>query len=150
SGTEALFVSNGIVPINGSCSIVVNVVGTAISNSTVNTAQAVSDNAAAPNDASGTPHVTPKAPGPIEQFIPSTVSLGGISTMSITIENDNIQAMTGVGFSDSYLPGIVNLDSGSGVVSSNSCGGSISASPDGTTLSLTGGSIPPQATCEVD
>jgi uncharacterized repeat protein (TIGR01451 family) len=150
TGGTSLFLSGGIVPRQGSCSIVVNVVGTQIGSNIVNSVSASSSNSQLPGSATAALTVTAAAPVVTKAFSPSAITLGGVSEMSISIANPNVQAITGVAFTDSYPQGIVNLPSGAGVLVNNTCGGNVSALPLDGSLGLTGGTIPAGANCEVD
>ncbi|MFZ2726641.1 MAG: hypothetical protein WAX77_10350 [Methylococcaceae bacterium] len=87
-----------------------------------------------------------------ETFTPSTILADGTSStvMQLVITNNNNQALTGVGFtnnlSTAMATGVKIASSGS---SSNSCGGTLTATSGGTSISLSGGSIPALGNCTV-
>ncbi len=79
-------------------------------------------------------------------FSPASIAVNGTSTLSIAFKNANAVALTGVAFADTFPAG---LKHGSPLATSNSCGGTLSAVAGGTTLSLSGGSIPAGGGCSV-
>jgi uncharacterized repeat protein (TIGR01451 family) len=87
------------------------------------------------------------APTVSEAFSPPTVPVGGTSQMTITLSNPNAIAITNAQFSDTYPSGMVNASSG--VVVSNSCGGSLTAVASGTMLVLSGGTVPANDECSI-
>jgi uncharacterized repeat protein (TIGR01451 family) len=150
TGTKSLILNGGMVPRQGSCSVVVNVVGTQIGSNIVNSVGATSSNSQLPASATAALTVTAAAPVVTKAFSPAAITLGGVSEMSITIANPNIQAITGLSFADAYPGGIANLPSGAGVLLNNTCGGNVAAAPMGTSLALSGGTIAAGGSCEVD
>ena len=58
-------------------------------------------------------------------------------------------AITGAAFTDNYPVGIVNNDLPAGPALSNTCGGTATATPSGTSVSLSGGTIPAGGSCAV-
>jgi uncharacterized repeat protein (TIGR01451 family) len=84
-------------------------------------------------------------PSIVKGFAPGLVPVNGTSSLTFTVQNPNLATtLTGVAFSDSLPAGVV-VNTPNGL--SNSCGGSASAAAG--TVSLTGGSIPPLASCTV-
>ena len=146
-GTSASF-AGGVIPANGSCSIVISVVGTAIGSLVNNTGSITSNNAASGAGASGTLTVNPlTAPNASKSFVPATVDVGGASQMTIALTNPNTQPLTGIAFTDTYPSGIANA--AAGVVASNSCGGTITANANGNTTVLAGGALAASASCAI-
>ncbi len=96
TGTKALTLTGGMVPRQGSCSIVVKVVGTQIGSAILNSVGATSSNSQFPSNATATLTVTAKSPLVTKSFAPASVIQGGVSEMSISIVNPNVQAITGV------------------------------------------------------
>lgn len=138
--------SGGTIPANGSCTVSVPV--SAVS-SVVNTIPAgaltVSGGSSNVNPASATLNITPP-PSASKEFAPAVIPQGGTSTLTITLSNSNSAAATGVAFTDTYPASLFNSSS-PGVV--NTCGGTVTASGGGGSLSLTGGSIPGNSSCSV-
>ena len=79
-----------------------------------------------------------------KKFAPIVIEVGNISRLSVTIFNPNSFQLTAAHWDDvlnSVQPGIflanpINL--------TNDCGGSVTGNPGGTTLTLNGGTVPPQ------
>ncbi len=75
-------------------------------------------------------------------FYPPTINQNGLSTLTITLTNTNISALTGLSLTDS-LPGGVVVASGLGEPNANtSCGGTLTATPSSGSITLTGGVVP--------
>jgi len=72
-------------------------------------------------------------------FSPTTIDSGGVSTLTITLSNANINPATAAAFTDSLPAGVTIAASPS---ATNTCGGVLSAVALSSTLTLTGGTIP--------
>lgn len=81
-----------------------------------------------------------------KSFSPSTIVTGASSTLSITITNPNAATLNNLAFTDTFPD---NLLVASTPALSNTCGGSATASADGSALSLSGGSLAANASCTV-
>jgi len=68
------------------------------------------------------------------------------SVLTITLSNTNTFAVTGASFTDSYPVNVVNTASASGATT---CGGGIIAANNGTSVALSGGTIPVSGSCTV-
>lgn len=148
--------TDGTIPANDMCSIVINVVGTAIGAPENHTGPVTSDNAQDGADASAILTVTHfpliLAPTVDKAFVPSSVGVGGISQMTITLTNPNpgpspSHTITGVQLNDIYPGGMANMP-GNPVVS-DSCGFSESVPGDGTWAKLANGTVPAGGTCSI-
>jgi len=143
--------ANAAVPANGSCSVVVNVVGTMVGSIVNHTGMVTSATAQDGLDAQATLTVTSgpllNAPTVTKAFSPSSVTAGGTSQMTITLTNPNAQAITSVQFADTYPNGMANATSG--VVVSNSCGGTLTADSNDSTATLANGTVPANGSCSV-
>lgn len=86
------------------------------------------------------------APAVTKQFNPGTVTAGDPTRLTITLTNGNALAVTGAAFTDNYPVGLENA-----LVPNvtNTCGGTVTAAPGGSTLILMGGSIPANGSCSV-
>jgi hypothetical protein len=125
SGGSSVALTGGTIPANGSCSVVINVVGTS-AGSTVNHTGAIdSDNALSGADASGLLNITNStlvvAPSVTKTFMPATVAPGGTSQMTIAFHNPNAEAIFGVQVNDVYPMGMVNVDAIGNPVVSDTC-----------------------------
>jgi uncharacterized repeat protein (TIGR01451 family) len=147
AGGSSLQLAGATIPAGG-CSIVVNIVATAIGSSVNSTGPITSTNAQTGAGNSGTLAVTPlAAPGATKSFSPASVGVGGAVQMTIALSNPNSSAITLTGFSDTYPVGIANA-SGT-VLVGNTCGGVLTANPGEGLLALNGGIIPPNGSCSV-
>ncbi len=81
-----------------------------------------------------------------KSFVPASISAGGASVMSVTLQNTNLAAATGVAFNDVYPVNMVNT-AAPGVT--NTCGGVATAAAGGNSLQLSGGTIPSGGSCTV-
>lgn len=84
--------------------------------------------------------------GVAKSFLPSSILMGDTSVMTITLQNTNVAAATGVAFTDNYPLNLVNT-AAPGVT--NTCGGVVTAAAGGTFLSLSGGTIPVGGSCAI-
>ena len=98
----------------------------------------------------GAPAQTARAQGPVinaelnKSFTPISIVAGQVTRLNITIFNTNAFALEDASWIDNLTgvqPGMRLADP---VNLSNTCGGTVTAEPNGTTIELTGGSVPPQ------
>jgi len=75
-------------------------------------------------------------------FSPANIAPAANTTLSIEILNNTATAASTVALTDVLPSSPAGLTIASGGLLSNSCGGSVSAPPGGTTISLTGGAVP--------
>jgi len=89
----------------------------------------------------------PDPPTLAKSFSPNPIAVGGVSTLTFTLTNSSGTTLTGASFTDN-LPAWVQVASPPNLV--NSCGGTVSGATAGSTsLSLSGGTIPPGGSCTV-
>jgi uncharacterized repeat protein (TIGR01451 family) len=104
SGTAAndssIIVTNGTVPVNSTCKLVVDVTSSALGVSTNTTGQATSSNAATSTTTSATLTVTPTKPTIAIAFSPATIATGGTSVLTFSIGNANASALSNAKFTD--------------------------------------------------
>ena len=72
-------------------------------------------------------------------FAPSSIVANGETTLSITLQNSNLAAATGVAFTDIYPANLINAAI-PGVT--NTCSGTVTAAAGSNSLVLSGGTIP--------
>jgi uncharacterized repeat protein (TIGR01451 family) len=152
----ATALTDGTIPANGKCSIVINVVGIAVGQPENHTGPVTSDNAQDGADAGAILTVTHfpliLAPTVDKAFAPSTVGVGGISQMTITLTNPNpspnpSHTIAGAQLNDFYPGGMANVP-GNPVVS-DSCGFSESVPSDGVWAKLGNGTVPAGGSCSI-
>lgn len=80
-------------------------------------------------------------------FSPAAVAVGGIATLTFTIDNRaSVLAATGLAFTDDLPAGVEVAATPN---ASSTCGGTVTATPGSGSLSLTGGSVAPADSCSV-
>ncbi|MFT3893584.1 MAG: hypothetical protein QM730_18295 [Anaerolineales bacterium] len=139
SGAGSLTVNNATIAANGVCLITVNVTST-VEGAYVNTipAGALQTNQGATNISPATAPLNVQGVGLSKSFAPPTFEAGGVTTLTITLQNPTGTALTGVNVSDT-LPGtVLTVVPGS---AATTCGGTATATAL-RTVSLTGGTIP--------
>jgi hypothetical protein len=147
AGATSLSLTGGnIVPFanenGGECFISVQV--TARNTGTYNnTTGAISSNQSGPGATSNTASLTvtaAAAPTISKSFGAASIALGGSTTLSFVIANSNTGSLTGVGFTDTLPAGLVVSNSNA---LSNSCGGTATATPGSSSISLSGATAQP-------
>lgn len=79
-----------------------------------------------------------------KSFNPLSIESGGISRLQVTVYNPNAYDLTNASWTDNLVgvqPGILLANP---VNIANTCGGSVTAEPGGTEVSLSGGTVPAQ------
>src|SRR5579864_4358301 len=143
AGTNVISLTGGTIAANASCTFSVNVTGTA-AGAQVNTTSAVaSTEGGTGNTATATLHV--EAPPSIAKaFNPSTIALNSTTSLTFTITNPaaNVDALTGVAFTDTLPTGLTVANATSTV-----CGGTLTTTAP-TGISLTGATIAANGQCQ--
>ena len=78
-----------------------------------------------------------------KSFSPPSISVNGTSALTLTLHNSNPEALTSVIFTDNLPSGLLI----SGTPAASQCSGTVSSTS--TSISLTGGTIPANGTCNV-
>ena len=148
AGAGLVALSGGTIPANGTCAVTVTVTA---SNTGTNTIPVggltVSGPASNVNAASATLDVNP-APVVSKSFSPVSIAKSGTSTLTITVQNNNNAAMTGVAFTDAYPAGLVNTATPTVTATPATCTyTTLTAAAGGNSFALTGGSIPLNTAC---
>ena len=86
------------------------------------------------------------APTLAKSFSPTSIPVNGTSTLSITITNPNAKLIVGLSFTDAYPANLVNAST---PALGNTCGGTATGAANGTSLSLSAGSLAAGASCTV-
>jgi uncharacterized repeat protein (TIGR01451 family) len=149
AGSGVISLSGGSVAHNTSCTLSVDVKGT-VEGDANNTTGAISSTEGGTGTASNTATLKVVAPPTISKaFGAANITLNGTTTVTFTITNpaSNTSAENGIAFSDTLTNGL-QVASTPGVT--NSCGGTVTAAANSTSISLTGGSIAtPGSTCTI-
>lgn len=150
STSDSLTLTNGTLNGLATCTIYASVTSSA-SGSYVNTLASVNSTEAGLSTsapASATLNVGAIQPPSLSKsFNPTNVQQTAPSTLTFTINNPNSQTvLSGIAFSDTYPVGLLNV---APLVTTNTCGGTLTAAGGGDTISLSGGSIPAANSCTV-
>jgi hypothetical protein len=142
---NSLSLSGATIPGLGSCDVEVTVTGLWANAYTSSTGIFYSANANPAGPGIATLNVTGDAsllgaPNAVETFTPSTVAIGDISEMKIALSNQNAVAITGAAITDVYPEHLINASAN--VIAGNSCGGTVTALPNGNSIQLAGATIP--------
>ena len=136
--------TGGTIPANGSCVITVNVQASTSGAYVNNTGAVTSSNAPTGASASGT--LTVLVPlRVVKSFAPNPVNAGVASVMTISLQNLNAVAVTGVSLTDVYPSGMVNTAAPAAATSAG-CGGIITGVANDNQLTYAG-SVNASATC---
>jgi uncharacterized repeat protein (TIGR01451 family) len=148
--------TGGTVPagVGNSCSIVIDIVGTASGNWINQTSTVTSDNATVGAGGQAELQVFDsiiklQAPVVTQAFIPSSVTVGGTAKLKITLSDPPINplAITGLTLADSYAPTPSHFANEPGAATD--CGGTLQALAGDTSLSLSGGTIMTNGACSI-
>jgi uncharacterized repeat protein (TIGR01451 family) len=129
-------VSGGSIPPSSSCTITVTVTGSTAGVKN-NTTGAVTSANGGTGAVSNTATITVLAPPTISKsFTPSTIAVGGTSSLTFTITNPNSTvSLTGVGFTDTLPAGVTVATS-----STSPCGGTLTTT-NPSNISFSGGTV---------
>ena len=81
-----------------------------------------------------------------KSFLPASISAGGTSVLTVTLQNTNLVSATSVSFTDTYPANLLNTAT-PGLT--NTCGGTATAAANGTSLSLSNGTISAGGSCTI-
>ncbi len=155
-GITTVTLTGGSIPqavgtTSGTCTVTVDVTSTTpgVHTNTLDAGALVTDKGSNEAQAIATLTVAPVIIAPTlgKAFSPATIDAGGVSTLTITLSNPNTSGDAQIATLTDKLP--------SGVViaahpnASSGCGGTVTANPGGSTVTLTGGLIPANGTCTV-
>lgn len=128
---------------NGSCTVTVNVTSNTVGNYTNTTGNVGSGNAGTGSTASAT--ISVGKPSITKAFAPTSIVSGGTSTITFTLSNPGLVALTGVAFSDT----MTSMTVATTPAVSNTCGGTVTATAGTGSISLSGGSLAASGSCTV-
>jgi len=148
AGSGAISLSGGSIPAGLTCNISVDVTATS-GGAKDNTTGAVSSTNGGTGATSNTATLTVAGPPTISKaFSPTSIAVGGTSTLSLTIANPNAgTALAGVAFSDTLPAGVQVAGTPN---ASNTCNGTLTGATAGSgVISLSNGSIPTGLSCSI-
>ncbi len=149
NGTS-MVLAGATIPASGSCTVTVNVVGTAagVLTNPASPISVTSGNAPASVGPAATATLTVlAAPTVAKAFGTNPINPGANSVMTITLTNSNTTPISGGAFVDTYPSGLVNA---AAPAAATTCvGGTATAAGGGNSVSLTGGTIPASGSCTV-
>jgi hypothetical protein len=152
-GHASVSLTGGTIPADGSCTVTVEVTapsaGSYINSVLSGALQTSNGNNVSPAVATltVTPVVTPVLVPPTlgKSFSPATISVGGVSTLVLTLSNSNPVIDTMTAPLTDHLPAGLTVDG----AASTTCGGTVDALLGSTAVTLTGGIIPSKGSCTV-
>jgi len=143
----ALTLTGGSIPPSSSCTVTVNVTSASAGSYTNSSGPVSSGNAGTGAAASATLTTTLlAAPTVLKSFTPNNLAKNAISLLTITLTNGSSTAITAAQFTDSYPSGLVNSPAAAGATT---CGGTVSATNGGSSVGLSGATIPANGSCTV-
>jgi uncharacterized repeat protein (TIGR01451 family) len=148
AGDTTLTFSGGTIPASGTCTVTVAVTATTSGAKANTTGSVTSTNGGTGNTGSDTLNVL-SPPSIAKAFSPTSIGVGGMSTLTLTITNPNTgTALNGVAVTDS-LPAGMAVAATPGA-STTGCGSPTFAPVAGnTTLTFSGGTIAASGTCTI-
>jgi uncharacterized repeat protein (TIGR01451 family) len=150
-GGALITLSGGTLAANATCTVTVQVVAAGTGTYTNPAVTLTSDQAPAVQSAPVNLSVNPvTAPTFTKQFVPNSTTNGNAVTVVFTITNTATVPITGLNFID-ILPDTPasGLRIRNPAVTSNTCGGTLTAPDGGVAISLAGGSLAAGASCVV-
>ncbi|WP_189371728.1 autotransporter outer membrane beta-barrel domain-containing protein [Tateyamaria omphalii] len=147
AGTTSVSLASGAIDAGNTCTVSVDITGTSVgtfSASTTTLETSLGSTAAT----SATLSITAApAPGFASSFSPTTIAQGGTTRVTFAIDNSaNRIGASRLGFNITLPAGLTLTGTPD---ASNTCGGAVTASPNGSTISLAGGSISAGSQCSV-
>ncbi|MGY2978327.1 hypothetical protein ACVWY9_001366 [Thermostichus sp. OS-CIW-31] len=151
SGAALITLSGGTLAANATCTVTVQVVAAGTGTYT-NPAVTLTSNQAPAVQSTPVNLSVISVPAPTfnKQFVPNSTQNGNVVTVVFTITNTATVPITGLSFID-ILPNVPasGLQITTPAVTSNTCGGTLTATAGTTAISLTGGSLAAGASCVV-
>ncbi len=136
------------VPANGACTVTL-AVASVQAGTHPNQASGVASTEAPTGAASNTANLVVNAAAPVvtKQFAPATIQSGEVSTLTITVQNPNAAAISGVALTDTFpvAPGSGLVRAATPNASTTCAGGSVSSTAG--SVSLSGASLAAGASC---
>jgi len=149
AGATNLSFSGINIPANNNCTVTFDVTSTTAGSHPNTTSGITTDQTPIAGAVSNTVNLTVVAPPAItKSFSPTSVSVGGISTLTISITNPsaNTVALTGVGVTDSFPTGM-EVDATPAATNSCPTGSTFAPVAGATSITISGVTVPVNATC---
>lgn len=145
--------ANGVLTLTGAtlsngtnCVVSVAATGSTPGSYTNSTGPVTTTNAGTGASASSGTLVVMAPPTLTKSFAPNSITIGGTTTLSVTLTNPNPIAISGVQFTDSYPSGMTNITVGA----TSQCGGTATAANGATpSLAFSGGTVAANSSCTV-
>jgi hypothetical protein len=152
-GQSVVTLTGGAIPADGSCTVTLAVTAPTTGNyiNSVPSGALKTSNGNNVSPAVATLTVTPVStpvmvpPTLGKSFSPAAISVGGVSTLVLTLSNSNSVVDTITAPLTDHLPAGMTVDG----ADSTTCGGAVDALKGSTTVTLTGGTIPANGSCTV-
>ncbi|MEM7584608.1 MAG: hypothetical protein AAF560_14555, partial [Acidobacteriota bacterium] len=145
SGSSVITLAGGTAGAGASCTVAVDVTSSTVG-SHVNVSGDLTSSLGNSGTATDTLTVNP-APGFSKAFSPDSIASGATSTLTFTVDNSSSSAdATSLAFSDT-MPTEITVASPANLV--NSCGGTVTATPGSSVITLAGGTASAGASCTV-
>jgi uncharacterized repeat protein (TIGR01451 family) len=150
AGGDGLALEGGTIPANGSCTVTVSVTSPTAGSFFNSTGPVATTNAGGGATASAT--LTVLAPPSITKtFVTNPIPSGGSTQLRIVVSNPaaNSAALTGVSFTDSYPPGLLNTAAAAPALScsTGSSGTRTGGANNGNTIGLSAGTLAVNGSC---
>ncbi len=146
SASGSIAISGVTLAAGASCTVTINVTSAAQGAYANTTGTVSSSNGGTGNTAGATVTLT-TLPTISKSFSAATIPVNGTATLSVTLTNNGISALSTVAFTDTYPAGLVNAATPN--LSNPTCGGTATAAAGGGSLSLSGGAIAVGASCTI-
>ncbi len=141
AGASILTLASGTLAAGSSCAVSVSVTASSAGSKT-NVVTVSSTNGGTATAASAT-LIVDAEPTFSKAFGASSIPAGGNTSLTFSITNPNSTSLTGLGFTDTLPSGLTISSAASG----NTCGGSITATVSGNSITFSGGTLAGSASC---
>ena len=151
TATAGLFqvsLSGAMLAASTSCTLTVNVTGTAAGPLTNSVTVSANESGSAMGTSSASITLfMPNPPSIYKYFGVTSIPLGGVTTLNFTISNLNYNTgLTGIGFTDTFPAGLAVATPS---YLSSTCGGTATATAGSSSVSLAGGALAVGSFCEI-
>ena len=143
AGGGTITFSDGRLIADATCTVTVNVTSSTVGGH-VNTSGALTSSAGTSGTATATLTVSDTIPGFTKSFSPNPVTVGQTSVLTFTIESGS--SANSLAFTDSLPAGMVVATPAN---ASTTCGGSLTATPGASSISLSFGTVAGEGSCTI-